>query len=242
MARHWQAVVAGWWLLVAAALAGPTLTGTWSGMADGEALTVTFAAGGMGSANGEPMRWQVMGNLLFVEQGGEVLTYQFEQQGDRLSVAGGGFAAPVVLTRGAAVAKGNSNAAPATASAAKGSAAKGSAGADLVGKWCKGGAFSAVSGGGSSSMTCFELKADGSYAYEHEGSMSAYAPGVYGGTASQSSDRGQWSATAGTLTARSAQGAVSRYRLEKRNHPKNRDPMLCLDGDCYVTYWQKAPW
>jgi hypothetical protein len=30
---------------------------------------------------------------------------------------------------------------------------------------------------------------------------------------------------------------------EKRNHPKNkRDPMICLNGECYVTFSNKPPW
>lgn len=112
-----------------------------------------------------------------------------------------------------------------------------------MGKWCKGGAFSANAGGGSSSMTCFELRGDGRYTYQHEGSMSANAPGMWGGTSSQSADAGQWSVNANRLTARSQSGQVNTYTVEKRNHPKNhRDPMLCLDGECYTTYYQRAPW
>ena len=30
---------------------------------------------------------------------------------------------------------------------------------------------------------------------------------------------------------------------EKRSHLKNkRDPMLCLNGECYVTFSNKPPW
>ncbi len=45
-----------------------------------------------------------------------------------------------------------------------------------------------------------------------------------------------------TKTARSATGRVTTYQLEKRNHPKNNDPMLLLDGQSFVTYYQKPPW
>ncbi|MFZ5722562.1 MAG: hypothetical protein ACOY33_02760 [Pseudomonadota bacterium] len=218
-----------------AAVAGVALQGSWSGTADGEPLTVSFGANGAGTVNGAPMRWQLTGALLFVEQDGAVATYQVQQQGDRLLVSGGDFAAPVTLQRGTA--------AKPVAKAGKPAAGGGSAKAgELVGKWCKGGSFSANAGGGSSSMTCFELKADGSYTYAHEGSMSAYAPGMWGGTSSQSNDAGRWSVSGGRLTATSNGGQTSSYALEKRNHPKNRDPMICLDGDCYTTYWQKAPW
>jgi hypothetical protein len=37
------------------------------------------------------------------------------------------------------------------------------------------------------------------------------------------------------------QGSGS-YVLEKRNHPKNNDPMIVLDGEPYVTYYQKPRW
>lgn len=45
------------------------------------------------------------------------------------------------------------------------------------------------------------------------------------------------------LTAHSRSGKVASYALEKRNHPKNkRDPMICLDGQCYVTFYNKPAW
>ena len=60
---------------------------------------------------------------------------------------------------------------------------------------------------------------------------------------SQSSDSGSWTATESTLTTRSVGGRVTVYRLEKRNHPKNvRDPMIVLNGETFVTYFNKPPW
>lgn len=219
--------------LVSGAHAAPTLVGTWSGVYADTPLTVTFGSDGSGTVNQASMRWQVMGNLLFIEQDGEVTSYQMQQQGASLVVSGGNFASPVLMKRGLPT-----KPAAATTAPMQGKQAS----SELIGKWCKGGSFSANGGGGSSSMICFQLLADGSYRYAHEGSMSAYAPGAWGGTASQSSDNGQWSVSGSVLTARSANGQVNNYRLEKRNHPKNRDPMVCLDGDCYTTYWQKSPW
>src|SRR5258708_23705064 len=93
--------------------------------------------------------------------------------------------------------------------------------------------------GGGSHMACMELKADGSCAYSAESSRSVSA----GSTASQSSDAGRWSYDGARLTAHSRSGKVSNYALEKRNHPKNkRDPMICLDGKCYVTFYNKPAW
>lgn len=223
----------------AAFAGGPAITGDWHASVNGQPLALSLAAGGGGSLNGEPIRWSVLGSVLFIEQQGEISAYQFEQQGSRLAVAGGELAAPVTLERGKAAPSSPKGSAGRQSPAAP---ASGGRAASLVGKWCEAGSFSAVSGGGASHMGCFELRADGSYRYAYEGSMSAYAPGMYGGTASQSGDQGRWSMKGDTITAQSANGTVTNYRLELRNHPKNRDPMICLDGTCYVTYYQKAPW
>jgi hypothetical protein len=47
------------------------------------------------------------------------------------------------------------------------------------------------------------------------------------------------------LTARTAGirlRAQSRIPLEKRNHPKTGDPMLVLNGQPFVTYFQHPRW
>ncbi len=108
---------------------------------------------------------------------------------------------------------------------------------DLVGKWCYQSNVNAQ-GGGRMSNICFTLGGDGTYEYYGETSSS----NVYGGTASQTSDRGRWTATATSLTARSNTGKTVTYTLERRNHPKTGDPMLMVDGDAFVTYYKKRPW
>lgn len=108
---------------------------------------------------------------------------------------------------------------------------------DLVGKWCYQANVQAQ-GGGRQSDICFTLKADGTYEYYGEASNS----NVYGGSNSQSWDNGQWSATADSLIARSNSGKTTTYTLERRNHPKTGDPMLIVDGDAFVTFYQKRPW
>jgi hypothetical protein len=215
--------------------ANPALHGTWSVAVDGQPFVVTFDAGGGGKVNAAPMKWQTMGKLLFVQQqGGQVMTYSWEVKGDKLSVAGGDLNAPVTLSRGTAAAD-----AAKQASSKKPSSRTASAGGqELVGKWCKMSTYS-TSGGGSSRSTCFELRPDGTYTYQHEGSMSA----TTGSMASQSSDAGRWKVSGNQLTAQSRSGAVNTYTLEKRNHPKNkRDPMICLNGECYVTFYNKPAW
>ena len=123
---------------------------------------------------------------------------------------------------------------------------------ELAGKWCDFGSASGTSGhGGTSREECFTLFPDGRYQYFYEGSFSAYSnvsptygvqPGVTGMGSSRSSDEGTWTATATTITAHSKKQGVTTYTLEKKNHPKTGDPMLCLDGKCFTTALQKPPW
>ena len=222
--------------------ANPALHGTWSAPeVNGRPLLVTFGADGSGKINGQPMRWQVLGPLLFTEQNGNVATYGFKAEGGKLEVSGGDLARTETLTKGSGAYDAAMKSQPKKAAAQPGGQPARQAGGDgreLVGKWCNLSQFTA-NRGGSSRMECFQLNADGSYSYAYEGSMS----GTTGSTASQSSDAGRWSYDGARLTAQSRSGKVSSYQLEKRNHPKNkRDPMICLDGTCYVTYYNKPAW
>lgn len=121
--------------------------------------------------------------------------------------------------------------------AERGGSAAGGVPQELVGKWCYQANVTAV-GGGRQSDICFTLKADGTYDYYGEASNS----NVYGGSNSQSWDYGRWSATATSLTARSNSGKTTTYTLEKRNHPKTGDAMLMVDGDAFVTFYQRPSW
>lgn len=224
-------------LFVPAAHANPELTGTWRGDIQGQTIVMTVDGKGGGDIDGVPMRYQLMGKLIFIERQGNVISYSWDVRDGQLRVGGGDLPGILVMTRvstsqAPAAVRGNNGQQPATGGVMH----------ELVGKWCEASSFTANAGGGSQRSACFELRANGSYSYTAEGSMSAYAPGMWGGTSSSSSDAGTWSATANSITARSQKGTVTTYRLEKRNHPKTRDAMLCLDGDCYVTYWQRPPW
>jgi hypothetical protein len=109
---------------------------------------------------------------------------------------------------------------------------------DLAGKWCYLSNFSANSGGRISSQ-CIVLRANGTYEYAADTSSS----GPVASSATQERDSGTWTATGNTLTAHSAtRGTTTVYTLEKRNHPKNRDPMIVLNGKAFVTYGPRAPW
>jgi hypothetical protein len=113
---------------------------------------------------------------------------------------------------------------------------------ELVGKWCYVNVNSTNSGG-SSTEQCITLNADGSYEYYGESSRSVNTNSYAGGTNSQSSDRGTWTYDGSRIYYTSSSGAGSgSYVVEKRNHPKNNDPMIVLDGTTYVTFYQKSPW
>ena len=107
---------------------------------------------------------------------------------------------------------------------------------DLAGKWCYVSYVYATGGGARSSNTCFTLSPDGRY--EYSGETDSY--NKFGGATSQSADRGTWTATETSITASSASGRITTYVLEKRNHPKNNDPMLVLDGQAFVDVLSKG--
>jgi hypothetical protein len=108
---------------------------------------------------------------------------------------------------------------------------------ELVGKWCYVNVNS-TSSGGSSSSTCITLSADGSYEYYGESSRSVEA----GSTASQDADRGTWSAQGDRIYYNSQTRGQGSYQFQKRNHPKNGDPMIVIDGQTFVTFYNKEPW
>lgn len=111
----------------------------------------------------------------------------------------------------------------------------------LVGKWCWTNTTT-TNTGGSSNSECIVLQANGTYQYAAERSMDTNTNAIYGGTSSQSSDQGRWWVQGDRIYYDSQTRGQGSYRLERRNHPKTNDPMIVLDGDAYVTFYQKAPW
>ena len=59
---------------------------------------------------------------------------------------------------------------------------------------------------------------------------------------------GRWclislTATESTLTTHARNGKGTTYQMAKRNHPgKVHDPMIMLNGQAYVSFFNKAPW
>ena len=181
---------------------------------------------------GERFRYSVAGNILTLTGADGSLPMPFELKGDTLVVAVNGQLQTL---------KRLGDAAAEPAAGASGRSGAASVRPELVGKWCYFNSVSANAGGGRMTEECITLNGDGSYQYYSATSASAYAPGIYGGTASQGNDSGRWTATASTITAQSSKGQTTNYALELRNN-KNNDPMICLEGRCYATAYQKAPW
>lgn len=170
--------------------------------------------------NGETLRYRVRGNTITISGDEGSADIPFRLAGDTLTVEFQG--REIVYRR---VAEGEEE------------SAGGGRPQELVGKWCYQSNVNTGSGGRMSNI-CFELTADGRYAYQGETSSS----GPVASSASQEYDEGTWTATATTITARSRSGRVTTFKLEKRNHPKTGDPMLVLDGDAFVTFYQRPPW
>jgi hypothetical protein len=202
---------------------GSSLVGSWQGP---QGLIQIMADGKMFIQN-TAYRYTVQGNTLTLIGNDGSLPMPFQLNGNSLTVSLNGQTA--VLTR--------------VTGAAQGGSGGGGAGiAELAGKWCYFSSFSANAGGGSMTDECFTINANGTYSYHREGSISAYAGGMYGGTASQTDDRGTVQLQGTILMVNSQSQGASSYNVTKRNHEKTGDAMLCLDGRCFVTAYQRPAW
>lgn len=194
--------------------------------------TVEFRAKNVVLINGTSYQWSIIGKSLYLASDEGAIEIPYQLKGDVLTVWFDD--RKIVYER---ISAEEAKRAGGSTSSNTGRGSSGGVAQDLVGKWCYSANVNA-SGGGRQSDICFTLKADGTYEYYGEASNS----NVYGGSNSQSWDYGRWSATATTLTANSNSGKTTTYSLEKRNHPKTGDPMLMVDGDAFVTFYQRRPW
>ena len=204
------------------------LVGHW--LCEDDGTKVEIRANGTLTINGEEYAYKVRNSVINVVGEDGAMAIPFELVGDTLTVEVEG--REMVYKRvKPGTRSGGFGAAPANRSGAGEGVMQA-----LVGKWCY---MSSLTGSNSyMSSRCFVLHANGTYEYSAESSSG----GAYGSTAGQSYDSGRWSATATTLTALSnSQGKVV-YPIELRNHPKTGDPMIVVDGDAYVTAYQKRPW
>jgi len=197
------------------------LIGVWSG--NGE--TIEFKSNGQCVYIGNTFSYEVsQGNIILTTTQGQVM-FAYAIKGNQLNLTANG--QQITYSRGAGGIPGVSQ-----------NASGGNVAQELVGKWCY--MSNSLS---SSTNKCITLNADGTYVYSGESSRSVNTPEVYGGTASQSGDRGTWYVQGDRIYYNSQTQGQGSYRLEKRNHPKNvGDPMIVLDGEAYVTATLKAPW
>jgi len=201
-----------------------SLMGIWSG--NGE--TIEFTANGQCIYLGQTYPYQLANGQITLQtaQGNFMMAYVIS--GTQLSLTVNG--QTINYSKGGTIQN-------STQASASGRIAQ-----ELVGKWCYVNVNSTNSGG-SSTEQCITLNADGSYEYYGESSRSVNTNSYSGGTNSQSNDRGTWTYDGTRIYYTSSMGAGSgSYVLEKRNHPKNNDPMIVLDGTTYVTFYQKSPW
>lgn len=199
------------------------LLGAWSGYGE----TIEFRADGQCNYRGQSFTYRIDGSQVVLQTpiGDAVLGYQIRNNQLLLTANG----QTVTYSKS-------------TASSVPASAGKAQVAPELAGKWCYVNVYSSNSGG-SSTEKCITLNADGTYEYYGETSRSVNTEAFYGGTNSQSVDRGTWTYDGTRIYYQSQTGrGAGSYQLEKRNHPKNNDPMIVLDGETYVTYYQKAPW
>lgn len=210
---------------------GTSIVGTWSG--NGERMV--FQAGGQGSYNGVGFQYSTSGNNVSITGATGTTTLQYTVNGNYLTLSGNGTTA--ILQKGTA----NSATSGGYGQAPAGNTGGGSIDQSIVGKWCWANTSSTTSSSYNSTK-CIVINGNGTYEYYAEGSISGYGGGGYGGSNSQSSDRGTWKLEGNRIHVQSQAEGYKVYSFEKRNHPKNGDPMIVIDGNTYVTYYQKAPW
>ena len=208
-----------------------SIVGTWSG--NGE--TMVFQAGGQGAYNGVGFQYSTSGHNISITGATGTTTLQYSVNGNYLTLSGNGTTA--ILQKGTA----NGATSGGYGQAQNGSAGGGGIDQSIVGKWCWANTSSTYSSSYNSTK-CIVINGNGTYEYYAEGSISGYGGGGYGGSSSQSSDRGTWKLEGNRIHVQSQAEGYKVYSFEKRNHPKNGDPMIVIDGDTYVTYYKKAPW
>jgi hypothetical protein len=201
------------------------IIGTWSDKGE----LITFSPSGQCTYLGQNYPYSITSNQLTFQtsQGNIVMAYIVKNNQLTLSANG----KDVVYSKG-----NNSNATQTNQNQGDKRVAQ-----ELVGKWCYVN-VTTTNSGGATSDECITLKADGTYEYYSERSMSTNTDAFWAGTNSQNGDRGTWTFDGNRIYNNSQTNGQGSYQLQKVNHPKNGDPMIVLDGKAYVTYYQKSPW
>jgi hypothetical protein len=196
------------------------LLGAWSG--NGE--TIEFKKDGMCNYLGQTYPYETSQGYVSLLSAQGKAVFQYTIVNNQLTLMANG--RQVTYSKGKPAATSSSN---------------GNVSQELAGKWCYVNVYSNNSGGSSTSK-CIVLNADGTYEYSGESSRSASTPDAYGGTSSQSADRGTWWVQGDRIFYNSQSQGQGSYQFVKRNHPRNGDPMIVLDGEAYVTFYNKQPW
>ena len=205
------------------------LVGHW--LCEDDGTKVEIRANGSLTINGTEYAYKVKNSVINVVGEDGAMAIPFQLDGDTLTVDVEG--REMVYTR---VKAGTKSGGQAKSGLGTSDQSGGGVMQALVGKWCY---MSSLTGSNSyMSSRCFVLNANGTYQYSAESSSG----GAYGSTAGQSHDSGRWTATTTTLTAHSNSQGKTVYPIELRNHPKTGDPMIVVDGDAYVTAYQRRPW
>lgn len=200
------------------------LIGIWSG--NGE--TIEFKSNGQCVYIGNTFSYQLsQGHIVLTTSQGNVM-FAYNIKGNQLNLTANG--KQITYQRGA------SGATSVSANSNGGNVAQ-----ELVGKWCWTN-VNTTNTGGSSSSECIVLNANGTYEYASERSMDANTSTFYAGTSSQGSDQGTWWVQGDKIFYNSQTRGQGSYQLQKQNHPKTGDPMIVLNGEPYVTFYQKQPW
>lgn len=200
------------------------LMGIWSG--NGE--TIEFKSNGQCVYIGNTFSYQLsQGNIILATTQGSVV-FGYSIKGDQLNLTANG--KQISYQRGAS-----------GTPSAPGNSSPGHVAQELIGKWCWIN-VNTTNTGGSSSSECIVLNANGTYEYASERSMDVNTSSFYAGTSSQGSDQGTWWVQGDRIFYNSQTRGQGSYQLQKQNHPKTGDPMIVLNGEPYVTFYQKQPW
>lgn len=196
-----------------------------------------FKANGKGLYNGSPFTYTLNGNTLISrDQSGEN-RFVVMFLGKSMTLMGSGINATFVRGHGGY----KSEAHNADNNSSTNYSSNGTVDQSIAGKWCYVSSLTNTSASSSYSR-CLNISANGTYTYQAEGSISGYGGGYYGGSNSQSADNGTWRLSGNRIYVNSRSEGNKVYSFEKRNHPKTGEAMIIIDGDAYVTYYQRRPW
>jgi len=206
-----------------------TIVGAWSG--NGE--TMEFLPNGMVQHLGQTFPYKFTADKVTVSSPYGELTFGYTINNDRMTLTNNNGESISYLRDAPGAAQINQQQ----------NFSEGTIDPELVGKWCYVDVSNVYGSSSSSSSACIILNGDGTYSYSSESSRSVNTPGLAGGTNSQNSDRGTWYVKEDRIYYNSQVQGQGSYKLEKKNHPKNvNDPMIVLDGEAYVSFYNKPAW